>query len=156
MKFFKVTLALTCCVLTVKGQQPLPSDFKAEECVSQDFLSQAPTDEARAVINRGQRDFSDNLIKSMFGQLNSSDSTSDDVTSVSGNIFVSPSSIFQTMMLAYFGAEGQTEAELAAAMGFKGLTETDKKMIQKSYMFERAFQAVRENSDELGYKLIHA
>ena len=116
-------------------------------CVSKDFLSEAPTDDVRATVNRGQRDFSVNLIKSMFGQVNSTESNKE------ANIFVSPSSIFQTMLLAYFGAEGVTEQQLAATMGF---SEVDKELIKKSYMFERAYQAVREQNPDLGYQLIHA
>jgi len=139
-----------------------------QECgISQDFLSQSPTDDVRALVNRGQRDFSVNLIKSMFDQLNASvngainDATKSDAGG-DANIFVSPSSIYQTMMLAYFGAKGRTELELASAMGFgEAAGETAeaveaKLAIQKAYMFERAFQAVRENNEELGYTLIHA
>ncbi len=40
-------------------------------------------------------------------------------------------------MLAYFGAAGDTEAELARAMGFESV---EKDLIKKSYVFERAFQ----------------
>ena len=53
------------------------------------------------------------------------------------NIFISPSSIFQSLMLAYFGAAGDTEAELARTMGFDSV---EKDLIKKSYVFERAFQ----------------
>ena len=40
-------------------------------------------------------------------------------------------------MLAYFGAAGNTEKELAKTMGFE---KVDKDLIKKSYIFERAFQ----------------
>ena len=40
-------------------------------------------------------------------------------------------------MLAYFGAAGDTETELARTMGFDSV---DKDLIKKSYVFERAFQ----------------
>ena len=53
------------------------------------------------------------------------------------NIFISPSSIFQSLMLAYFGAAGETEAELAKTMGFSSV---ERDLIKKSYVFERAFQ----------------
>ena len=53
------------------------------------------------------------------------------------NIFISPSSIFQSLMLAYFGAAGETETELANAMGFSSV---ERDLIKKSYVFERAFQ----------------
>ena len=56
------------------------------------------------------------------------------------NIFISPSSIFQSLMLAYFGAAGETETELANAMGFSSV---ERDLIKKSYVFERAFQVRR-------------
>jgi len=40
-------------------------------------------------------------------------------------------------MLAYFGAAGETETELAKAMGFSSV---ERDLIKKSYVFERAFQ----------------
>ena len=42
-------------------------------------------------------------------------------------------------MLAYFGAAGETEAELAKTMGFSSV---DRDLIKKSYVFERAFQVI--------------
>ena len=59
------------------------------------------------------------------------------------NIFISPSSIFQSLMLSYFGAAGETEAELAKTMGFSSV---ERDLIKKSYVFERAFQ-VRVNNE---------
>ena len=43
-------------------------------------------------------------------------------------------------MLAYFGAAGETEAELANAMGFSSV---ERDLVKKSYVFERAFQVRR-------------
>ena len=40
-------------------------------------------------------------------------------------------------MLAYFGAAGETEDELAKTMGFSSV---ERDLIKKSYVFERAFQ----------------
>ena len=56
-------------------------------------------------------------------------------------------------MLAYFGAAGVTEKELSEVLGTSGLS---KQAVQRSYLFERAFQAVRERNPDLGYKLTHA
>ena len=39
---------------------------------------------------------------------------------------------------------------------FIGTTGLSKQAIQRSYLFERAFQAVRERNPDLGYKLTHA
>jgi serine protease inhibitor len=114
-------------------------------CMDADFLSERPPEEERMQVNRGERDFSVRLIKSLFEDFNT--------TGLHENIFVSPSSIYQTLMLAYFGAAGDTQNELAEVMGTGNMT---KDAIQRSYLFERAFQAVRERNPDLGYQLIHA
>ena len=56
-------------------------------------------------------------------------------------------------MLAYFGALGQTEKELAIGLGFENLTKSE---VLKTYMFDRAYQAVRERTPGLGYVFKHA
>merc|ERR1711936_933983 len=71
----------------------------------------------------------------------------------SENIFISPSSIYHTLMLAYFGSRGETQAELTSALGFSSL---GKSSVLKTYMFDRAYQAVRENTPGLGYVFKHA
>jgi len=114
-------------------------------CMDADFLNEQPPESERDQINRGERDFGVNLIKSLFQDFNT--------TGIHNNIFVSPSSIHAALMLAYFGAAGVTEQELSQVLGTEGLT---KQAIQRSYLFERAFQAVRERSPDLGYQLTHA
>jgi len=110
-----------------------------------DFLSERPPEKEQEQINRGERDFSVNLIKSLFQDFNS--------TGVHENIFVGPSSIYATLMLAYFGAHGETEKELSNVLGTSGLSKSN---VQRSYLFERAFQAIRERNPDLGYQLTHA
>jgi serine protease inhibitor len=62
-------------------------------------------------------------------------------TGVHKNIFVSPSSIYETLLLAYFGSGGQTEAELSEVLGFNSdNSTTTKDDVKKSYLFRRAFQ----------------
>ena len=62
-------------------------------------------------------------------------------TGVHKNIFVSPSSIYETLLLAYFGSGGDTEAELADVLGFTAdNSTTTKDEVKKSYLFRRAFQ----------------
>lgn len=117
----------------------------ASKCMEAEFLRSSPSEADRLVVNRGERDFSVRLIKTLFQDFNS--------TGVDRNIFVGPSSIFQTLLLAYFGSAGTTEAELVQTLGFGGLSRP---AVQKSYLFERAFQAVRERNPDLGYKLTHA
>ena len=114
-------------------------------CMDGDFLSEQPSEAERLQVSQGERDFSVNLIKSLFQDFNAS--------GIHHNIFVSPSSIHATLMLAYFGSEGQTQVELESVMGTSGLS---KQSVQRSYLFERAFQAVRERNPDLGYTLTNA
>ena len=84
------------------------------------------------------------LIKSLFGDGPSS-----------RNIFISPASIYQTLTLAFMGAEGETERELAKVMGVD-LARTPRSEVIKNYLFERAFQSIRDQDPNLGYQLTHA
>ena len=62
-------------------------------------------------------------------------------TGIHKNIFVSPSSIYETLLIAYFGAGGETEAELSEVLGFEAdNVTTSKDEVKKSYLFRRAFQ----------------
>jgi serine protease inhibitor len=54
---------------------------------------------------------------------------------------VSPSSIYETLLLAYFGSGGETESELSEVLGFNAENATaTKDEVKKSYLFRRAFQ----------------
>jgi serine protease inhibitor len=55
----------------------------------------------QAIVYGGERAFSVNLIKALFSKYEDS--------SIEQNIFISPSSIYHTLMLAYFGALGETQ-----------------------------------------------
>jgi len=152
------------CVLFSSYNNVQGTTFDMRSCATESFLTDPPTEEIRNIVNKGQRDFSVNIIKSLFNkyQRESNErvekSEEERIKRESGdssvsNIFISPSSIFQSLMLAYFGAAGETEAELAKTMGFSSV---ERDLIKKSYVFERAFQAVRERKPDLGYKLINA
>ena len=52
-------------------------------CMDADFLNEQPPESEREQINRGERDFGVNLIKSLFQDFNT--------TGIHNNIFVSPS-----------------------------------------------------------------
>ena len=93
----------------------------------------------------GERAFSVNLIKALFGKYENE--------SIEENIFISPSSIYHTLMLAYFGSHGETQEELETALGFDTLGKSE---VLKTYMYDRAYQAVRENTPGLGYVFKHA
>lgn len=119
-----------------EGQQGILSDT---------FLASPVNNESKALVYEGERDFSVNLIKALFDKY--------ERESISENIFISPSSIYHTLMLAYFGSRGETQAELTSALGFSSLAKSS---VLKTYMFDRAYQAVRENTPGLGYVFKHA
>ena len=119
-----------------EGQQGILSDT---------FLASPVNNQSKALVYQGERDFSVNLIKALFEKY--------ERESISENIFISPSSIYHTLMLAYFGSRGETQAELTSALGFSSL---GKSSVLKTYMFDRAYQAVRENTPGLGYVFKHA
>merc|ERR1711874_506218 len=77
----------------------------------------------------------------------------DETEAIEENIFISPSSIYHTLMLAYFGSLGETERELAKGLGFESLSKSE---VLKTYMIDRAYQAVRERTPGLGYTFKHA
>jgi len=119
-----------------EGQQGILSDT---------FLASPVNNQSKALVYEGERDFSVNLIKALFEKY--------ERESIDENIFISPSSIYHTLMLAYFGARGETQAELTSALGLGSL---GKSSVLKTYMFDRAYQAVRENTPGLGYVFKHA
>ncbi|CAB4066832.1 unnamed protein product [Lepeophtheirus salmonis] len=117
------------------------------ECLQGDLLTEPVLDEVKDQIHRGERDFSVKLIKSLFKDGNQTDAGEE------RNLFISPSSIFQTLTLSHFGARGRTKEELERVMGLTGISSID---VMKNYLFEKAFQAIRERNPELGYNLTHA
>ena len=110
-----------------------------------DFLSEPVSEEAKTQLDDGERDFGLALIKHAFYSKNQ--------TGVHKNIFMSPASVYQTLVLAYFGAKDQTEKALSKTLGFGDLERSD---VVKNYLFERAFQAIRDQDPNLGYELTHA
>jgi len=139
---------LTCfaLVLTVKAQMLDRNCFGSENgTLSDTFLASPVNEEAQAVVYGGERAFSVNLVKALFKKYENE--------AIEQNIFISPSSIYHTLMLSYFGALGETEQELAKGLGFENLTKSE---VLKTYMFDRAYQAVRERTPGLGYVFKHA
>merc|ERR1712083_801763 len=119
-----------------EGQQGILSDT---------FLASPVDNQSKALVYQGERDFSVNLIKALFEKY--------ERESISENIFISPSSIYHTLMLAYFGSRGETQAELAKGLGFGELSKSE---VLKTYMLDKAYQAVRERTPDLGYTFLHA
>lgn len=146
-------MAVTCLLLLSllavlgSGQKINTECLGDDSAITETFLSEPVDDEVKLILNEGERAFSVNLIKSLFSDFNA--------TGVQKNIFISPASIYQTLMLSYFGAKDLTEEELAETLGFGGgkVARTD---VIKNYLFERAFQAIRELDTSLGYDLTHA
>jgi len=113
--------------------------------LSDTFLASPVNEEAQAIVYSGERAFSVNLVKSLFEKYENE--------SIVENIFISPSSIYHTLMLAYFGSLGETQEELETTLGFDSLSKSE---VLKTYMFDRAYQAVRERTAGLGYVFKHA
>jgi len=120
-------------------------DQEGNGTLSDTFLASPVNEEAQAVVYAGERAFSVDLVKSIFKKFENE--------KIEENIFISPSSVYHTLMLAYFGALGETQAELAHGLGFEKLSKSE---VLKTYMFDRAYQAVRERTPGLGYTFKHA
>jgi len=132
--------------LSSKAQMLDRNCFGSENgTLSDTFLASPVNEEAQAVVYGGERAFSVNLVKALFKKFENE--------AIEQNIFISPSSIFHTLMLAYFGALGETEKELAVGLGIEKMTKSE---VLKTYMFDRAYQAVRERTPGLGYVFKHA
>merc|ERR1711892_584339 len=139
-------LAFLSIGISVKAQMLDRNCFGSENgTLSDTFLASPVDEEAQAVVYGGERAFSVNLVKSLFKKY--------ETEAIEQNIFISPSSIYHTLMLSYFGALGETEKELAKGLGFENLTKSE---VLKTYMFDRAYQAVRERTPGLGYVFKHA
>merc|ERR1712215_391615 len=133
-------------MLQVNAQMLDRNCFGSENgTLSDTFLASPVNEEAQAVVYAGERAFSVNLVKSLFKKYESE--------AIEQNIFISPSSIYHTLMLSYFGALGETKEQLAKGLGFENLTKSE---VLKTYMFDRAYQAVRERTPGLGYVFKHA
>merc|ERR1711892_1011611 len=139
-------LAFLSIGISVKAQMLDRNCFGSENgTLSDTFLASPVDEEAQAVVYGGERAFSVNLVKALLKKY--------ETEAIEQNIFISPSSIYHTLMLAYFGALGDTERELAKGLGFENLTKSE---VLKTYMFDRAYQAVRERTPGLGYVFKHA
>jgi len=139
-------MSLLFLVLNVSAQMLDRNCFGSENgTLSDTFLASPVDEEAQAVVYSGERAFSVNLVKSLFKKYETEE--------IEQNIFISPSSIYHTLMLSYFGALGDTEEQLAKGLGFENLTKSE---VLKTYMFDRAYQAVRERTPGLGYVFKHA
>jgi serpin B len=114
--------------------------------ITESFLSEPVSEEVKTLMDDGERAFAVHVIKAIFDERNAS--------GIRENIFISPASIYQALMLAYMGAKDTTQQELASVLGFDGKAERSD--VLKNYLFERAFQAIRERDPNLGYTLVHA
>jgi len=138
---------LALALLAVGWAQVLDRNCFSDEngTLSDTFLDRTGDEEAKAVVYGGERAFAVNLVKALFAKYEGA--------SIEENIFISPSSIYHTLMLAYFGALGETQVELAKGLGFGSLSKSE---VLKTYMLDKAYQAVRERTPGLGYTFLHA
>ncbi|XP_021935517.1 serine protease inhibitor 88Ea-like isoform X2 [Zootermopsis nevadensis] len=68
-----------------------------------------------------------------------------------GNVFFSPYSVYNALLLAYFGAANQTELSLKAALR---IPESQSKIsTMQAYRFEKYFQSMREINGSESYEL---
>jgi len=104
------------------------------------FLAAPNSGISQAVIQAAERDFSVNLIKGIFKKFENE--------KINENIFLSPSSIYKTLLLAYIGSSGKTKVDLEVGLGLQNLTKPE---ILKGFMMDLAYQAVREKTPGLGY-----
>ncbi len=63
------------------------------------------------------------------------------------NVLLSPASVYQTLFLAYFGARGETAAELEGTMGLRGLSRRE---VVADYLRERALFSIRDRREGKG------
>jgi len=138
-----------CLYLLINGRNGQVLDtncfLNQNDTLSDTFLAVPVNKSTQEQVYGGERAFSVDLIKSLFQKYRN--------IGINQNIFISPSSIYHTLMLAYFGSEGETQDELTAALGFDLLKKSS---VLKTYMFDRAYQAVRERTPNLGYTFLHA
>jgi serpin B len=116
-----------------------------EGAVDGTFLSEPVSDEVKALLDDGERAFAVRIIKQLVDERNSTE-----------NIFVSPASVYQALVLAYMGARNASRQELASVLGLTAGGKVKRRDVLKNYLFERAFQAIRERDPDLGYSLAHA
>merc|ERR1719295_1221495 len=110
----KIILGLLSIVISVNAQMLDRNCFGSENgTLSDTFLASPVNEEAQAVVYAGERAFSVNLVKALFEKYENE--------SIAENIFISPSSIYHTLLLAYFGSLGDTQAELEAGLGLASL-----------------------------------
>ena len=72
-----------CYLITLLYPEPSEATVLDTSCMDADFLNEQPPESERNQINRGERDFSVELIKSLFQDFN--------ISGIHNNIFVSPS-----------------------------------------------------------------
>lgn len=132
--------ALFALLLPLAHGQVLDRNCFSDEngTLSDTFLDRTGDEEAKAIVYGGERAFAVNLIKALFSKYEDK--------AIEQNIFISPSSIYHTLMLAYFGALDETQAELAKGLGFGELSKSE---VLKTYMLDKAYQAVRERTPDL-------
>ncbi|XP_069687412.1 serine protease inhibitor 88Ea-like [Periplaneta americana] len=127
-------LAILGTVL-VAGLQAV-SDPGVEQCFGND-LSNSPN--TRQDLFTGEQMFSMDMLREAVA------------ATPTGNVFFSPFSVYNALLLAYFGAENQTEASLKKALR---IPETQNKMsMMMAYKFEKYFQNMRQINGSESYEL---
>ncbi|XP_063224204.1 serine protease inhibitor 88Ea-like [Bacillus rossius redtenbacheri] len=108
------------------------------QCLTLDDSRQPSNPDARAALSRGQQAFSLDLMRTV------SKASKD-------NMFFSPSSIYNALLLPYFGAANQTEKSLRQILRIPD--SQDKLSIMQAYRLEKFFQAMRATNGSDSYEL---
>lgn len=81
--------------------------------------SSGPDDQALTALFAGQMQFSVDLFKTVFNMSNKQNGGVSN--NRSENIFISPMSVYSSLLLAYFGSNNRTEEQLSRVLGFKDM-----------------------------------
>ena len=115
---------LLLCTSWVSGQVLDRNCFGSENSTLSDtFLASPVNEDVQAAVYAGERAFAVNLIKALFKKF--------ETEKIEENIFISPSSIFHTLLLTYFGARGETEKELEQGLGKQRKTTNELSLCHK-------------------------
>nr|ATU82492.1 venom serpin 2 [Lethocerus distinctifemur] len=116
--------------------------LSTQQCLTVDDsrINQDPN--ARLALYKGQQQFSLNLLR----EINSKQRTE--------NIFFSPLSVYNAMLLAYFVAANHTEAQIKKALYLPD--SQDKLSIMQAYGLEKYYQKMRNYNSSPSYELSSA
>lgn len=113
-----------------------------QQCLTSDDANPRTNQDARQGLIHGQHEFALSMLQTVNAQ------------SQGANIFFSPSSVYQALLLAYFVSANQTEESLKKTLF---LPETqDKLSTMQAYRLDKYFQKMRAVNGSSSYELTNA